>query len=70
MVQTVKEPKLGNVKEMGVPVALADTPGKIQGPSPQQGQHTREVLRELGYSARDIKLLKQEKAIKLAPRSK
>jgi len=70
MVQTVKEPRLGNVKQMGVPVELADTPGKIQGPSPQQGQHTRQVLRELGYSALDIKLLKQEKAIKLAPRRK
>jgi len=70
MVQTVKEPKHGNVKEMGVPVALADTPGKIKGPSPQTGQHTREVLKELGYSAQDIKRLKQEQAIKLAPRRK
>ncbi len=70
MVQTVKEPKKGNVKEMGVPVALADTPGKIKGPSPQPGQHTREVLRELGYSAQEIKRLKQEKVIKLAPRRK
>ena len=70
MVQTVKEPKKGNVKEMGVPVALADTPGKIQGPSPQPGQHTREVLRELGYSLQEIKRLKQGNVIKLAPRRK
>jgi len=70
MVQTVREPKKGNVKEMGVPVALADTPGKITGPSPQPGQHTREVLKELGYSAQEIKRLKQENVIKLAPRRK
>jgi crotonobetainyl-CoA:carnitine CoA-transferase CaiB-like acyl-CoA transferase len=70
MVQTVKEPKLGNVKEMGVPVALADTPGKIKGPSPQPGQHTREILKELGYSAQEIKRLKQKNVIKLAPRRK
>jgi len=70
MVQTVKDPKKGAVREMGVPVALADTPGKIKGPSPQPGQHTREVLRELGYSAQDIKRLKQENVIKLAPRRK
>ena len=70
MVQTVKDPKKGNVKEMGIPVALADTPGKIQGPSPLPGQHTREVLRELGYSAQEIKRLKQENVIKLAPRRK
>jgi len=70
MVQTVNEPKKGNVKEMGVPVALTDTPGKIKGPSPQPGQHTREVLKELGYSAQEIKRLKQENVIKLAPRRK
>ena len=70
MVQTVREPKLGNVKEMGVPVSLTDTPGKIKGPSPQPGQHTREILRELGYSAQEIKRLKQGNVIKLAPRRK
>jgi len=70
MVQTVREPRKGNVREMGVPVALADTPGKIKGPSPQPGQHTREVLRELGYSAQEIKRLKQGNVIKLAPRRK
>jgi crotonobetainyl-CoA:carnitine CoA-transferase CaiB-like acyl-CoA transferase len=70
MVQTVKDPKKGAVREMGVPVALADTPGKIKGPSPQPGQHTREVLRELGYSAQEIKRLKQGNVIKLAPRRK
>jgi crotonobetainyl-CoA:carnitine CoA-transferase CaiB-like acyl-CoA transferase len=70
MVQTIKEPKKGNVKEMGVPVALTDTPGKIKGPSPQPGQHTREILKELGYSAQEIKHLKQDNVIKLAPRRK
>jgi crotonobetainyl-CoA:carnitine CoA-transferase CaiB-like acyl-CoA transferase len=70
MVQTVKEPGKGNVKEMGVPIAMADTPGKIKGPSPRPGQHTREVLRELGYSAQEIKRLKQEQVIKVAPRRK
>jgi len=70
MVQTIKEPKRGNVKEMGVPVALTETPGKIKGPSPQPGHHTREILKELGYSAQDIKRLKQENVIKLAPRRK
>lgn len=70
MVQTVKEPKKGNVKEMGIPVDVTGCPGKIKGPSPQPGQHTREILKELGYSAQEIKRLKQENVIKLAPRRK
>lgn len=70
MVKNVKEPKKGTVKEMGVPVDLTGAPGKIQGPSPQPGQHTREVLRELGYTAQDIKRLSQAGAIKAAPRRK
>ena len=70
MLQTVKEPKKGNVKEMGIPVDVTGCPGKIKGPSPQPGQHTREILKELGYSAQEIKRLKQGNVIKLAPRRK
>jgi crotonobetainyl-CoA:carnitine CoA-transferase CaiB-like acyl-CoA transferase len=70
MVQTVKEPKKGNVKEMGIPVDVTGCPGRIRGPAPQPGQHTREILKELGYSAPQIKHLKQENVIKLAPRRK
>ena len=70
MVQTVKEPKKGTVKEMGIPVDITGCPGKIKGSSPQPGQHTREVLKELGYSAQEIKRLKQGNVIKLAPRRK
>ena len=70
MLQTVKEPKKGVVKEMGIPVDVTGCPGKIKGPSPQPGQHTREILKELGYSAQEIKRLKQGNVIKLAPRRK
>jgi formyl-CoA transferase len=30
------------------------TPPRICSPTPEQGQHTEEVLEELGYSAEDI----------------
>jgi crotonobetainyl-CoA:carnitine CoA-transferase CaiB-like acyl-CoA transferase len=70
MVKTIKQPGVGMVKQMGIPVTLADAPGKIKGPAPAPGQDTREILRRLGYSSKDMKGLKKENVIKLAPRRK
>ena len=63
MVATVEDPSLGKVREMGVPVKLAMTPGQVKGPSPLLGQHTEEVLADLGYSAREIAGFKDEGVI-------
>jgi len=63
MVATVEEPHLGKVREMGVPVKLPLTPGRVKGPSPLLGQHTEEVLADLGYSAQDITRLEDERVV-------
>jgi len=59
MVQLVEQPGLGQVREMGIPVMLAATPGEIKGPAPRRGQHTRVVLEGLGYSAATIQELQR-----------
>ncbi|MGA9048988.1 MAG: CoA transferase [Dehalococcoidia bacterium] len=59
MVKTLKQPGVGMVKEMGIPVELTETPGKIKGPAPLPGQHTKEILKTLGYRAAQIKELKK-----------
>jgi crotonobetainyl-CoA:carnitine CoA-transferase CaiB-like acyl-CoA transferase len=54
MVVERPHPKLGTVKMTGVPVKLSETPGEAGAAPPLLGQHTEEVLRDLGYSAEDI----------------
>jgi formyl-CoA transferase len=34
---------------VGIPIELSETPGRIQGPAPELGQHTEETLLALGY---------------------
>jgi len=40
-------------------VQLSETPGAIGGPPPLLGQHSREVLLDLGYRAEEIDQLRE-----------
>jgi crotonobetainyl-CoA:carnitine CoA-transferase CaiB-like acyl-CoA transferase len=52
-------PVYGPTKVVGLPVRLSKTPGRIDRPAPEFGQHTEEVLTEiLGYSWEDVGRLK------------
>ena len=53
----------GPVKMTGFPVKLSQTPAKIHRPSPQVGEHNREVLMKLGYSDEDLAQLERESVI-------
>lgn len=45
-----QHPFVGRLDQIGLLYALSDTPGRIQGPPLVVGQHTRELMRELGYT--------------------
>ncbi|MDY6826762.1 MAG: CoA transferase [Bacillota bacterium] len=57
-----EHPNAGNIKLIGLPTKLSMTPGEIILPPPLLGQHTGEILTQLGYSDDRIKEL-QEKGI-------
>jgi crotonobetainyl-CoA:carnitine CoA-transferase CaiB-like acyl-CoA transferase len=55
---------LGPMKFMGIPVQFSKTPGQIKCDAPEFGQHTEEVLIEVGnYSWEEIAVLKEKEAI-------
>ena len=41
---------IGRIKLQGLPFQFSRTPGKLDLPAPAHGEHTDEVLNELGYS--------------------
>jgi hypothetical protein len=51
MVVPLQHPQAGEVLHLGVAIKLSETPGRITGFAPWKGQHTKEILTELGYDA-------------------
>ena len=53
----------GAVDMVNIPVRLSDTPGSLRSPAPTIGEHTEDVLRELGYDDAEVARLKSERVI-------
>ncbi len=58
-----EHPVLGSIKTVGHPVHFSHTPAAISSPAPELGQHTEEVLLQLGYSWEEIAALHEAGAI-------
>ena len=56
-------PGIGKAPVAATPVKLHSTPGEVRNRPPTLGEHTDQVLRELGYSPAEIDALKQNGAV-------
>jgi crotonobetainyl-CoA:carnitine CoA-transferase CaiB-like acyl-CoA transferase len=54
LVTEYRHPLLGRVRQFGNLISFSDTPGRQERATPMVGQHTREVLAELGYEADSV----------------
>lgn len=55
MLEEIDHPHCGKIKTIGIPTKLSRTPGSIRRPPPLKGEHTDEVLHELGFSEEKIR---------------
>ncbi len=63
MMVPLVHPVAGRTRIPGVPVRLSNTPPVELKPAPTLGQHTDEILQELGYSGAEIEDLRQSEVI-------
>jgi formyl-CoA transferase len=66
MVQEMHHPVGGRIQVLGPPVKLSETPALLGRPSPLLGEHTAEVLQEIGYTAAQIDGLAESGVVMLA----
>jgi crotonobetainyl-CoA:carnitine CoA-transferase CaiB-like acyl-CoA transferase len=56
---TVEHPKLGRKQILANAATLSRTPARVATPTPEIGEHTDEVLKELNYNAAEIAKLRE-----------
>ena len=63
MAVELDHPQAGKVTQAGVAIKLSDTPGSIRSFAPALGQHTDEVLSDVGLSADQIAQLREKHVV-------
>jgi crotonobetainyl-CoA:carnitine CoA-transferase CaiB-like acyl-CoA transferase len=65
MIVETTHPKAGQVRAIGLPIKFSDTPGGLRRAAPVFGQHTREVLRDHGFSDTQVEQMAALGAIQM-----
>jgi crotonobetainyl-CoA:carnitine CoA-transferase CaiB-like acyl-CoA transferase len=59
----VEHPKLGRFQVVNQAIRLSRTPATVAAATPELGEHTDEILAEAGYSASDIRGMRERKVV-------
>jgi crotonobetainyl-CoA:carnitine CoA-transferase CaiB-like acyl-CoA transferase len=70
MIVVTTHPTAGKVKAIGLPIKFSDTPGGVRRAAPLLGQHTREVLREHGFSDAELDQMAAQGVIQIPASTK
>ena len=63
MFKEMEHPIAGTIRQIGFPIKYSHTPGKLHSHAPILGEHTEELLLQLGYSYENIESLRNSKVI-------
>ncbi len=60
---TIRHPVLGELRQVGLPYKLSLTPAALSAPPPLLGEHSAEILAELGYESAEVDRLRTQSVI-------
>ena len=60
----LEDPELGTLHNIGIPVKLSATPGRIRHRAPGLGEHSRQVLLEAGLAEEEVDRLVKERVVR------
>ncbi|MEE2701263.1 MAG: CoA transferase [Chloroflexota bacterium] len=62
MIVSYDQPSIGNISVVDTPVRLSDSQaiGTVRRPAPEMGEHTNEILKEIGYNDSEINDLRRK----------
>ena len=63
LVVELEDEKLGTYRQIGIPVKLSVTPGRLMKRAPELGEHTEELLEQIGYTKSDIQQIREKGVI-------
>lgn len=63
MITTINHKTEGELNLLGVPITFSESPGTIRYPPPLLGEHTDEILRNVGYEDEQIEQFKSSGAV-------